>query len=90
MDILIKAIYLFSDFLTTLLIVRAILSWFPISTDNFIISSVHALTEPILVPIRSAFNRSPIGGGMLDFSVLFAYFLIQVVRDLLVTLISAM
>lgn len=50
-----------------LIIIRSILSWFPHSTNNFIIKTIYEITEPILRPFRSIRI-----GGMVDFSPLFA------------------
>lgn len=50
-----------------LIIIRSIMSWFPHSPSNFIVKTIHDITEPIIRPFR----RIPIG-GMVDFSPLFA------------------
>ena len=63
------------------MIVRAILSWFPVRSPRGTLYSARRvledLTDPILAPIRKVI---PIVGG-LDFSVFVAVLLIQVVRQ---------
>jgi len=42
---------------TALLCLRAILSWFPIDHEGPLSSFVTALTEPLLLPVRSLLDR---------------------------------
>jgi YggT family protein len=54
------------------LIVRAVLSWFPISPTSSltpIISVLYTVTEPVLAPMRRVIP--PVGGFDLSFIVLF-------------------
>ena len=54
------------------LIVRAVLSWFPISPSSGlapVISVLYTLTEPVLAPMRRVIP--PVGGFDLSFIVLF-------------------
>ncbi len=39
------------------MLIRAVLSWFPIRDDNPILSFVHMVTEPIVAPVRALFER---------------------------------
>jgi YggT family protein len=62
------------------LVVRAILSWFPISPGSAIApvaSFLHSITEPVLAPLRRVIPA--VGGFDLSFIVLF--FIIQIVRN---------
>ncbi|MBQ6621752.1 MAG: YggT family protein [Mogibacterium sp.] len=86
--LLIRAIDWFADILIMLLCVRAILSWFaqdrnsPLGRMYMVLLQ---LTEPIVEPFRrllSGFNT-----GMLDFSVLVAFFAIRFIASLLIMLI---
>jgi len=61
-----------------ILLVRAVLSWFPYSHDsplNPVRRVVFALTEPVLAPFRRIIP--PV--GMLDLSFLVAYIVVYVV-----------
>lgn len=89
-SLLVTAIRYFCNFLYLLILFRVILSWVPVSRDNRLIRLLLALTEPILSPIRSVIQRSPLGGpGMvLDFSPLVAYALIMLAQNLLIDLIQ--
>lgn len=86
--ILIRAIYLFSNILVTALVVRALMSWFvrdTYSTAGKIYAALIRFTEPLVSPFRrllSNFNT-----GMLDFSVLLAIVVIEMIGNLLVRLV---
>ena len=74
---------MFFGLLDFLIFVRVILSWIPIGRGNLIIQLLYTLTEPILAPIRSLLDKSPLGGMMLDFSAVFALILLYFIRMLL-------
>ena len=87
--ILIRAIRLFSDIFTWMLVLRAILSWFArdqYSTIGKIYIAVIRFTEPIVEPCRKALSR--LNTGMFDFSVFLAMILVQAVANILIMLIS--
>lgn len=89
-SILIQAIEKFAWILYVLVFVRCIISWFPMKPENRIVQLLYALTEPILAPIRSIIDKSPIGGrGMIiDFSPIIALFFVEIVKDVLMILFS--
>ena len=60
------------------LFVRVILSWFPVSRENPIVSVVFQITDPMLAPIRRIMPRT----GMLDLSPLVLFFLLYFLRIL--------
>lgn len=39
------------------MLVRAVLSWFPVRDDNPILRFVEMVTEPLIAPIRALFDR---------------------------------
>lgn len=88
-SLLIIAIRYFCNFLYALILIRVLLSWFPIPRNNKLIQLLYALTEPLLAPIRNIIRKSPLGGpGMvLDFSPIIAYFLITLLQQLLTALL---
>ena len=91
------AIDYFANFLIFLIIVRAILSWFPEPRNDGLLRSIyygllktaHTITDPITGPIRKLIQNSPLGGpGMvLDFSPIIAFFLINIARNILIRLV---
>ena len=97
--VLFEAIRLFSTMLTTLIIARALLSWFPEPrSDCFrqiyfgFLRIAHTLTEPIINPIRSLIQRSPLGGPgmMMDFSPILAILLIRTVQVVLQSVVISL
>ncbi|WP_027398280.1 YggT family protein [Anaerovorax odorimutans] len=92
MQILIYAINKFAGVLTTLLIIRAILSWFVNPYQTNVNSSLYKfnmviiqITEPIVAPFRRILSRY--NTGMFDFSIIFAFFAINIIAKLIVKLL---
>ena len=65
-----------------LLIVRAVVSWFPIDPYSSLYRFLVKVTEPILAPIRSILPETGI-----DFSPILAILLIQIIVNILSRLI---
>lgn len=87
--LLMNSIDTFFKLLYFLIMVRIILSWLPISRSNSIIQLIYTLTEPVLGPIRSMIESSPIGGGMmLDFSPVIALFVMNIIKMVLIGIVS--
>jgi YggT family protein len=74
-----------------MILARVILSWFPRARSNPLVQLLYTVTEPILGPIRSLLQKSPLGGpGMiLDFSPIIAFLFIQLAQSLLLNLIRS-
>ncbi len=86
--ILIKAIELLCNIITALIFVRILLSYLPIEKSGQFSTILFNLTEPILGPIRALVEKSSMGSGMmLDFSPIIAWFLISVVKELLIMVV---
>lgn len=88
-SVLIYAIYLFSEVLSTALLLRALFSWFardPYSTVGKIYSVLIRFTEPVVAPCRQLLSR--FNTGMIDFSVLLALLLIQVLCNIAVRIVA--
>ena len=66
------------------LIIAALLSWFPISNTSGGLAATQrilgAITEPVLRPIRQIMPRPRVGGVGIDFSVLIAVILLELVN----------
>ena len=87
--ILIRAIAWFADILIFLLCARAIMSWF-VRDYNTPLGSIYRamiqMTEPFVAPFRKMLSN--VNTGMFDFSVLIAFFAIELVAKLLIILIQ--
>jgi len=77
-ELLFDVVYWFSKVLEFSLLLRVILSWLPVQTPDIL----YQITEPILAPIRRMISNSPFGGTMFDFSIIIAFFLIDIVTRL--------
>ncbi len=65
------------------LIISALLSWFPSSSTGALASVrrvLYALTEPVLRPIRAILPQPRVGGVGVDFSVLVAIILLEIIN----------
>lgn len=89
--ILIRAISWFARLITLALAARAILSWVgqdPYSGPGKAYRFMIKVTEPVVSPCRMLLQRFNFNTGMMDFSVLLAFFLVQIVRNLLIQVVS--
>jgi YggT family protein len=59
------------------ILIRVLLSWFPIDPSNPIIRVLFEVTEPVLAPFRRVIPRI----GMLDLSPLAALLVIQLIQQ---------
>ena len=70
-----------------ILIIAALLSWFPISNASGGLAATHrilsAMTEPVLRPIRQILPRPRVRGVGVDFSVLVAVILLEIVNRII-------
>ena len=85
---LIYAIYMFCNILVALLVLRAVMSWLVrdmYSPLGKIYGALIRFTEPIVMPFRRLLSR--FNTGMLDFSVLLAMLVIEMVGNILVKII---
>ena len=86
--LLANSVNVFCNILYFLILARVLLSWIPMQPDNKIRRFFYVLTEPLLGPIRSLINKSPLGGGMMvDFSPVIVLFIIQILRSIIIRLI---
>lgn len=88
--ILVRAISWFAHILSLALVIRALLSWFagdPYSSLGRAYAVMIKITEPVVEPCRRLLARLNINTGMLDFSVLIAMFMIEIVSNVLIRII---
>lgn len=77
MAYLISFVEVFLQIMSLLILVRVLISWFPIDPSNPIIRILFQLTEPILAPFRRVIPRI----GMFDLSPLAALLVIQFLQS---------
>ncbi|HEX8968937.1 MAG TPA: YggT family protein [Chloroflexota bacterium] len=82
MPFLITFLSLLLNILWLAILVRVILSWFPVDPSNPIIRIVWDVTEPVLAPFRRVIPRI----GMFDLSPLAAFLVISFLQQGLVQL----
>jgi YggT family protein len=73
------AVRMFGEILFWLMFARAILSWFPGAREGFISNFLAVLTEPFISPVRKLVAKSPLGGGVIDFSFIITLVLLRLV-----------
>ena len=67
-----------------LMMLRAIVSWLPIDEDSNLVNFLYAMTEPLIVPIRSLLSRfEGLDDMPIDISFFIAFMLLSVIRILL-------
>ncbi|MEX2227323.1 MAG: YggT family protein [Dehalococcoidia bacterium] len=70
-----QVICLFFNLLVVAVFIRVLLSWFNLDPSNPMVQALHAITEPILDPIRRILPRI----GMFDISPIVTLILLRVV-----------
>ena len=61
-----------------LVIVRAIVSWFPVNPGERFVAFIYRVTEPILSPVRRIIPRT----GPVDLSPLFVVIILELIASL--------
>ena len=70
--------------LQLLMMIRAVLSWFPIDDSSTIVRFITLVTEPIVYPVRILLDKIPFFANLpIDLSFFVAYMLLIFVRFLL-------
>ena len=77
-------VYYFLVALQFCMLIRAVLSWFPLDDDNKFLIFIESITEPVIFPIRALLDGLGLFANFpLDMSFLFAYILLSIVSGLL-------
>jgi len=66
----------------SLILVRVLLSFFPTLQSSKISYFVYQMTEPIMAPCRAILDKLGLGMGMMDFSPILAFLLINLLQNL--------
>lgn len=69
-----------------ILVVRMLLSWFPIDPFNPVVNAIHQFTEPLLAPFR----KIPLQIGMMDLTPIFAFLMLSFLDHFVVGLLSSL
>lgn len=72
--------------LTWAIIIRALITWFPIAPDSPIVRVLDDVTEPIMAPLRRVVPRL----GMIDITPIVALVLLQLLGQVLVSGLQSM
>jgi len=72
------------DAYSLVIIVSALLSWFPVPRNHPAVQFMNNMTEPVYAPIRRVLNPSQTGG--LDLSPLIVLLAIQLLKGFLIRL----
>lgn len=69
-----------------ILVVRALLSWFPVNSSGFaaVVRALDSLTEPVLRPVRKLIPPVRMGGMALDLSIIIVILGLELIANLLV------
>ncbi len=84
MSFLAQTIIFLAYAINTLIFIRVVLSWLGNKESNWLTNFIFEATEPLLHPIRKALPRM----GMFDFSPLIAFFLVDIIKELLLQLFT--
>ncbi|SHJ04007.1 YggT family protein [Lutispora thermophila DSM 19022] len=88
--ILIWSVKKFFSVIYVLIFINVMLSWLRISPYNSIVNIIYQLTEPILEPFRRLMDRTGLNTGMIDFSPLIAYLVLQLIETSLINILWAL
>lgn len=77
------AISILGEIISWAIIIRALVSWLPISQNSFIIRMLDAVTEPVVSPVRNIVGRIIKRPMMIDFSPLIAMVLVDIIAGAL-------
>jgi YggT family protein len=78
-------LWLLFQILTIAIIIRALLSWFPIDRSNPLITILDQITEPVLAPLRRIIPTI----GMIDITPLVAILLLQLLQSIVARVASS-
>ncbi len=69
-----------------LLVIRIILSWFPVDPYNSVVSTLHQVTDPIL----AIFRKIPLQIGALDLTPILAFLVIAFLDHFVVGILTSL
>ena len=75
MQYVVQTIIILCYVLIVAMIVRSVMSWFPLDPNNILVNIVHTITEPMLAPLRRILPRLEV----IDLSPMVAIILLYVI-----------
>ncbi|WP_353096753.1 YggT family protein [Tissierella praeacuta] len=82
MILLYKSIEILINLIEMLILVRIVLSFLNIHSDNIFTRIIYELTEPVLGPARELIASLRINTGMFDFSPLLAIIFLRIIYSI--------
>lgn len=82
MYIIKEALAILIRLIDSLILVRVLLSFFPTLRSSKIAEFVYQMTEPIMAPCRAILDRIGLGNGMMDFSPILAFVLLDLISSI--------
>lgn len=70
----------------SLILVRVLLTFFPTLQSSRISYFIYQMTEPILAPCRAILDKLGLGMGMIDFSPILAFVILNILQNLIYAL----
>ena len=68
-----------------MLVIRIILSWFPVDPYNSVVTTLYQITDPLLAPFR----KIPLRIGMIDLSPILAFLALAFLDHFVVGILSS-
>ncbi len=75
MQYFVQVVIILCDVMIVAIVIRSLLSWFPINRDNVLVGLLETITDPILVPLRRIIPKL----DMIDFSPMVAIVLLYII-----------
>ncbi|MFA9423554.1 MAG: YggT family protein [Sedimentibacter sp.] len=72
--------------MNSLILVRVLLSFFPTLQSSKISDFIYQMTEPILAPCRAILDKLGLGMGMMDFSPILAFLLLNLLQNMILAI----
>ena len=79
MEYFVRVVVILCNVMAVAVVIRSLLSWFPVDPNNFLVVFLVTITEPILSPLRRIVPRL----DMVDFTPLVAILLLMFISWLL-------
>ena len=79
MEYFVRVVVILCNVMAVAVVIRSLLSWFPVDPNNFLVVFQVTITEPILSPLRRIVPRL----DMIDFTPLVAILLLMFISWLL-------
>ena len=79
METFVRIVVIVCDVMAILIVIRSLLSWFPVDRNNFLVGFLETVTDPMLLPLRRIIPKL----DMIDLSPMVAILLLMLISWLL-------